>query len=61
MLDPAGLYKNEVILDRNCAINFSALLLCGNVGKATISAARRGLKIECIYPTKSQAGKPVVI
>ena len=61
MLGPAGLYKNEVNLDRDCAFNLSALLLCGNVGKATISAARRGLEIECIYPTKSQAGKPVAI
>ena len=61
MLGPAGLFTNEVILERNCAFNFSALLLCGSVGKATISAARRGLKIEFIYPTKLQVGKSVVI
>lgn len=33
----------------------------GNEGKAAISAARRGLKISFIYPTKSQVGKPVDI
>ena len=42
-------------------IHLSTFLLCGNEGKAAISDSRRGLKISCIYPTKSQTGKPVAI